>query len=365
MPASVLQAFYLASSWLWCIGAFLPLLLLRDYGWGSLAVFALANIVGAAAFGWVLTPQRQKRFLASHQSMLQLFSQVTIAFQLFFVAWLSAYLGWWLLPLLLALVWAFYRASHFIALISVGLFLVCMLLFGRYGLTEPTMIAAEFQAGWWHTLLPLVLGFALSPYLDLTFHRAMKSSPQPRLSFTLGFGVFFAIFLCFVLFYSAELSQLMAGEPLSWSTLWPVIAFIVLQTAFTIAVHLQEVTLKQSSPWRLPSIFYALYLFLLWVFFESSASEYSLSWLPLSLPEVIYRSFLFFYGLVFPLYLIFSSQLKLFWMSLLVAAPAFSLGFLIGGDLLFLLSLSLAWVLVMFVVQFFLKRRLAKQQPLA
>ena len=93
MPGSLQQAFYLASSWLWCIGAFLPVLLLRDYGWITLTGFTLANVIGAAAFGWVMTRKRQPAFLTRHRVMLQVFSHVTIAFQLFFVVWLSALVG--------------------------------------------------------------------------------------------------------------------------------------------------------------------------------------------------------------------------------------------------------------------------------
>ena len=47
-------AAYLACSWTWCIGMFLPVLLVRDYGvWGWI-VFAVPNVLGAAAMGWVL-----------------------------------------------------------------------------------------------------------------------------------------------------------------------------------------------------------------------------------------------------------------------------------------------------------------------
>ncbi|WP_404418687.1 hypothetical protein [Marinospirillum sp.] len=351
MPASVLYAFYLASSWLWCIGAFLPVLLLRDYGWASLVVFALANVVGAAAFGWVMTQKRQQAFLVNHRPMLKLFSQVTVAFQLFFVAWLSALLGWWLLLVMLVLIGLFYRADRVVAGVAVGVFLLSLALFGSYLLTEPPLPVAALQPGWWHTLLPLVLGFALSPYLDLTFHRALEQSPNPRLSFTLGFGVFFLCLLVFVFFYSADLAQLMAGASPDWPVLWPVVAFIVLQTAFTVALHLKEMQrLQQAS--RLARLWpWGLYLLLLILLLEPLAG-WALPWIDLPLTEGLYKGFLFFYGLVFPLYLLLGKKPKRFWITLLLATPAYGLGFLVGGDFLFLLSLSMAWVAVILLLTF-------------
>ena len=47
-------AVFLAMSWTWCIGMFLPVLLLRDLGLGGFLVFAIPNILGAAAMGWLL-----------------------------------------------------------------------------------------------------------------------------------------------------------------------------------------------------------------------------------------------------------------------------------------------------------------------
>jgi hypothetical protein len=43
---------YLGMSWTWCIGMFLPVLLVRDYGIGAWWIFAIPNVVGAAAMGW-------------------------------------------------------------------------------------------------------------------------------------------------------------------------------------------------------------------------------------------------------------------------------------------------------------------------
>lgn len=350
MPASLVQAFYLASSWLWCIGAFFPILLLRDYGWPSLLVFVLANIGGAAAFGWVMTARRQSAFLVKHEWMLKAFSQVTLAFQLFFVAWLSVYLGWWLLLILLLGVLLFLTVQRHLALIAVAVFFASLVFFGRYWLTEPSPPVLDSEPGWWHSLLPLVIGFALSPYLDLTFHRALQASPNPRLSFTLGFGVFFFILLGFVFVYAAEMNALMQGGEVTWSSLWPLVAFILLQLAFTLAVHLQAVTADQPLAQRRHLKFYGLYTLVvggLLAFF----ANHQLPWLDLSLAELVYRSFLLFYGLIFPVYLLLGQRPGLFAASLLVAVPAYALGFLLGGDWLIFLSVGVAWILLMLAAQ--------------
>ena len=344
MPASVQQAFYLACSWLWCIGAFLPVLLLRDYGWITLTGFTLANVIGAAAFGWVMTRQRQPAFLAEHTAFLKLFSYITVAFQLFFVAWLSALVGWWLLAVMLVFVVLFYRADRLIGLASAGLFLVSLALFGGYLLNDPPLASVTLQSGWGHTLLPLVLGFLLSPYLDLTFHRAFQQSPNPRLSFTLGFGVFFLTLLVFVFVYAGGLRDMAAGNTaLNLSLLWPVVAFIVLQTAFTVAVHLKEVQRQQVSPALSRQWLWLAYLAVL-VLIMAAGVGLQLPWLELPLTEVLYKGFLLFYGLVFPLYLLLGRRRPLFLGALLLTVLPYSAGFLLGGDWLVALSLSMAVV---------------------
>src|SRR5438105_14859391 len=86
---AVLWAIFLACSWTWCIGMFLPVLLVRDYGvWGWI-VFAIPNILGAAAMGWVIrSPEQSRSIVAVHQPAIVIFSTVTAAFQVFFAAWI-------------------------------------------------------------------------------------------------------------------------------------------------------------------------------------------------------------------------------------------------------------------------------------
>src|SRR5438874_5606425 len=81
-------AIYLGMSWTWCIGMFLPVLLVRDYGiWGWI-VFATPNVVGAAAMGWVLKDHDSQAMVQAHNYAIKAFSFVTAAFQLFFAFWM-------------------------------------------------------------------------------------------------------------------------------------------------------------------------------------------------------------------------------------------------------------------------------------
>src|SRR3974377_2421065 len=78
-------ATFLGVSWTWCIGMFLPVLLVRDYGiWGWI-VFAIPNVLGAPPMGWVIRSRETSlEIVAAHREACQLFSAVTIAFHLFF-----------------------------------------------------------------------------------------------------------------------------------------------------------------------------------------------------------------------------------------------------------------------------------------
>src|SRR3982750_3304447 len=99
ITASPLHAFlwavFLAVSWTWCIGMFLPVLLVRDFGVWGWVVFAVPNVVGAAAMGAVLArPGASERVVARHPGACACFSVVTIGFHVLFLAWIvSALVG--------------------------------------------------------------------------------------------------------------------------------------------------------------------------------------------------------------------------------------------------------------------------------
>src|SRR5690606_20331072 len=92
--ATTLWGLYCACSWTWCIGMFLPTVLLHRYGWPGFFVFALPNVLGCTAFGYVLkTRQRSLELVERHRWMMVAFSAVTIAYQLFFAGFITMRLG--------------------------------------------------------------------------------------------------------------------------------------------------------------------------------------------------------------------------------------------------------------------------------
>ena len=61
--AAVLTAawgLFLASSWTWCIGMYLPVPLLREYGWAGFLAFAIPNLVGCTVFGYLVSRERSR-----------------------------------------------------------------------------------------------------------------------------------------------------------------------------------------------------------------------------------------------------------------------------------------------------------------
>ena len=89
----LLWAIFLGISWTWCIGMFLPVLLVRDYGVWGWVVFAIPNVIGAAAMGWVMRRiVDEKLFYLSHFYAAHAFSTITIAFHLFFMFWVIRHL---------------------------------------------------------------------------------------------------------------------------------------------------------------------------------------------------------------------------------------------------------------------------------
>ena len=79
---------YCAVSWTWCIGMFLPIIMLARFGWAGFWVFAIPNVIGCAAFGYVLsTRASSQRIIEKHGVAATWFSVVTIAYHKFFIAW--------------------------------------------------------------------------------------------------------------------------------------------------------------------------------------------------------------------------------------------------------------------------------------
>jgi hypothetical protein len=358
---------FLGVSWTWCIGMFLPVLLVRDYGVWGFVFFAIPNVIGAAAMGWTIrSPQHSAKLVAAHREACRAFSLVTIAFQIYFAGWfvransrLAASA-----VLMLVIVWLAWvslrvmsnRPARGVMVASAPGVYVVSLTCLAVGLARrllpslPAAIAPDPAA-----LLPLacvcVLGFALCPYLDLTFHRARQASETSaasHLAFGVGFGVVFFSMILFTLGYSGVALL----QPLRGLALFVLLMHMSIQLAFTIAVHVIE---AMSGPLGEKSISRH---FPGWDVLAAALAGVALSWVPMYVHEpyhhetpgeLIYRLFMAFYGLVFPAYVWLCMLpdwkspgpptrrgLALFAAATLLASPFYWLGF-IEGKMLWLL----------------------------
>lgn len=315
---------YTASSWTWCIGMFLPIVLMKYLGWWGFLIFAIPNILGVAAFGYLFDAEASRRMLTRHRPAIRLFSVVTVAYQLFFVAWIMSglmpeaggmsgaliALAVWLVGLALAAVpdrgWVVLGVLAWI--VSIGLFCAFLAANGpglladrpQGGLLEPADVVALAPA--------IIFGFLLCPWLDGSFHRARIRSNSPH-----TFAVFAIAFLPMILFTVAYA----AGGAIAVDVL--VVIQLLLQATFTTAVHLREAWLgglgaahDRARPWPWAALLPVLCILL-----------GTLPWLA---GEQTYLRFLGFYGLIFPAYaLLFMSPLGTLRTSLL---PLFLVGVL-------------------------------------
>jgi len=78
---------------------FLPVLMVRDFGLMGFVVFAVPNVIGAAAMGWVLSqPGAAAQIVTNHKTACLAFSAITIAFHFFLAGWLIRGLVGWIGP---------------------------------------------------------------------------------------------------------------------------------------------------------------------------------------------------------------------------------------------------------------------------
>lgn len=327
--SSLLRALFLACSWTWCIGMFLPVLLVRDFGWPGWVAFALPNVIGAMSVGFVFRA-RGSAALAAHRHalMLRLFSVVTVVFHVAFLSWLltlafpflavqqnpvtvsgvsvvpdsmgdGAAAAWITGSLLLvALVLSSVRTAGWMlgALAVYAASLSLAALAWRTGgesvfsMAHPTG-DEPFPAILGATPL-LALGFLACPHMDLTILRTRHELPGSAgtRAFVLGFGVFFLSMIALTLAYAPGF--LVEGASAF------VVGHIAAQSLFTIAAHLRE--LRTGSIERDRAAGFAPLLGLTLVL---SVCALSAAWLSFTgRGQMMYELFLAPYALVFPAY---------------------------------------------------------------
>jgi len=302
-----------------------PALLLRDYGLYGWFVFAIPNVLGAAAMGLVLyRPQWSATIVRNHRAACQNFTVITVAFHLFVVAWLfSKLFGLAAVPMLVVAValcaslgmrnrnTAMLFVAVGVAVMSWGCFSWATQAPGAWALADWAWPTAGINRLTKTDLLwftpAAFFGFALCPYLDLTFHRArINTSPGTGVAaFALGFGIVFCSMIVFSVCYGAQLLPFIQGEEdAELSGLWLVLLAIhlTLQAGFTITVHVREAMEDSQAnlPWLVVAGALAILLGLAARFEGLPAFPRLLA--DLSWGEAGYRVFLLFYGTVLPGY---------------------------------------------------------------
>lgn len=295
---SVSWGIFCASSWTWCIGMFLPAILLRDYGWPGFLVFAIPNVAGCAAFGYLIgSAERSRRFVAARPALMRWFSIVTVAYHFFFLCWVAPRLfptwspelqtGAVAVTLMIALVAARVRWAWW-PLIGVGAWIASFVLVdlqyrGGVNLVKEFPAKQLSEIVW---LTPIMaFGFLLCPLADLTFHRALQETNRRE------------TFLVFASAFSVMILLTCAYAPEALFEVGPLIAaHLLLQSAFTVAVHVRA-WFEAKPPGGEQGAAGVAAL--------AAAGAGLLASRELIDGESMYLRFLVFYGLLAPLLLIF------------------------------------------------------------
>jgi hypothetical protein len=330
-------AAYLGVSWTWCIGMFFPVLLIRDYGVAGWLAFAIPNVVGAAAMGWVVRSRgHSEQLVWAHRPAIRLFSIVTVSFHVFFIRWIMSELGsetniprwavhagsdlatlFWpaalIAPFLLIYLIFKQRGDRFATGIALLVSITLALIGVKVGLfpffdpmgfrvTIPLGPDADGALNLAYLTPIMIFGFLLCPYLDQTFHRARQKSRQPRSAFVLGFGVFFFAMIVMTLGYSVWLHDLSGiSELLFWMApmagilLW---VHLMIQSGITMELHLRDAT-RPDGRELTPASIISLVLAYAGGTYASLASANG---------EGTYRIFMGFYALIFPAYVLICMQ---------------------------------------------------------
>jgi len=305
-------AVFVGMSWTWCIGMFLPVLLVHDYGVWAWLVFAVPNVVGAAAMAWTISAGRSRLMVEAHRPAMIAFSTITVAFQLFFAVWAfsrppwqAAFYPWYLLGVVLVAIAGMVRnASRLLSIMILFASIVCaigMFCRGEASLTA-TGVGGNLSLPPSSALLWLTpvcfFGFLLCPYLDATFHRARQhlADRNAKRAFGIGFGVVFLSAIVLTLLYCRPVHVAMNSYQRVPLILRWVKVYWMLQLGFTIGVHLigDDAHNQEQRAW--PSAIIAAAGILIGAIALGIGQKFMIP------GETVYRAFLGFYGLVFPAY---------------------------------------------------------------
>lgn len=225
---------------------FLPVYLARDFGAWSFLVFAIPNILGAAAVPFLLqSPESTRAFILAHHGAVRAFALATILFHIVFLSafmpsghlWLDVGIGAVTATTALATS-LFSRRAASIAAVAIW---ALSLAFGLAAhLTAPAghqfsipPVRGDFGIPALLMAAPAVtLGFLLCPLLDGTFlaTREFHGRATNRI-FLIAFFLLFPALILLTLGYGGRIIR--AGS-ISWWTY----AHFAVQSGFTIGVHI-------------------------------------------------------------------------------------------------------------------------------
>ncbi|EBA06028.1 hypothetical protein [Sagittula stellata] len=334
-------AAFLACAWFWCIGGFFPVLLYLEFGSVSFLAFAVFNVLGATLFGFWREAERLA-FLNRFGAWTRGFSALVAGYQAVFAVWLSLMVQDARPVFCFAIVTAlclFFRAR--LVAMSVAVLALSAGLLTYIVLTPVPVPVTEGAAPFLHQIAPLALGFLLAPWFDLTFHRAFAQADHPRRAFVIGFGVLFAGLLLGVYLGLDAFVGLTLSGGLAQPAVMAAAVLVMVQTGFTTAAHLVELDIDWRQA-RLPALAVGVVMALHVASLMLSPEALRL------VGELIYRSFVFVIGALFPVLLIFGPTRR----AALVAAvltPCYTLGFLIGGSFAPFLSVAMLTLAAFYV----------------
>ena len=359
-------AAYLGASWTWCIGMFLPVLLIRDYGPWAWVIFAVPNVVGAGAMGWVMrSAEQSRRYTLDHASACRLFSFVTIAFQLFFAMWMLPRLvgpvGFIAAAVIVQSAFTPITNLRWLRVGAAGALLVSVAVAAAVMIFQPGVLQWPGNPGepWVRPdhagvvsmgdlaglAVVCLVGFLTCPYLDLTFHRARLALDDAgaKVAFGVGFGVLFFSMIVFTFFYAVLIIGLLIiwHELFVYATARRLISLhLFLQMTYTVHVHAAELVRQSKarddrgvmrgglSVWLAVGLGVGLA--------AAFGNEHGIHFRDRPLGEIGYRTFMSFYGLVFPAYVLLAiGRPRVSWLAwavvTLAAMPFFWLAFIERG----------------------------------
>jgi len=342
LARSILPACFLAASWTWVIGMFLPVLLTQRFGFGGWIVFAFFNVAGAASVGVVLArPGAALRFAEDHRAAIGWFGLVTIAFHGYAFAWIArrtlggpagSVLPWgldtgpavtvamslfvvcWVAVAVLDRAWARWVAV-FVLLASVSSFVAASggVMVGPFQTPIPSLPATGDPGA---SVLGLIFaapaiaaGFLACPYLDATLNRERQlvAEPAGSLAFALGFGGPFLVMISMTLLYARVWHEHRSLPAI-------LMVHLLLQTAFTAGVHTRAIgatgILSTRSGFRkagaprisIVKLFAATVAIGLMLPLGNAVQDFGNLRPGLSYGRLGYEAFISLYALVFPAY---------------------------------------------------------------